>query len=206
MADFINTSDSLPVICSDFSRLEGTCCYCSAESAAQIRDAIEDQPLEAIHMIGTGDYHYISLFWLERINEDFALVLFDNHPDDQPTAFGGDMLSCGSWVAHARALPSCKGDVWIRQTDDLRGIPECGLPLYISVDLDVLSPEFARTDWDQGTMILDGLCSAIAGLRATHRIIGADICGGITEAQGGTDTDMALNAATADRIIDSLRS
>lgn len=103
----------MQVIQSDFSTLEGTNCYCSEESAARIRQAISGLPLSAVHMIGTGDYHYISLFWLERIREPFSLVLFDNHPDDQPSAFSPDTLSCGSWVAEARKLPCCIGTYWL---------------------------------------------------------------------------------------------
>ena len=204
MAHFANNPEELPLIGSDYSELEGTCCYCSAESAGRIRGSIAGLPLEAIHLIGTGDYHYISLFWAERIVEDFALVLFDNHPDDQPGAFGDDMLSCGSWVADVRSLPRCKHDVWIRDAGTAADLP-AGLPVYISVDLDVLSPEYARTDWDQGSMTLEGLCSALSALGSSHRIIGADICGGITEAQGGTEADAELNRTTAAAVASALR-
>ena len=34
------------------------------------------------------------------IEEDFALVLYDNHPDMKPPAFGG-ITSCGGWVLEA---------------------------------------------------------------------------------------------------------
>ena len=56
-------------IIADFSAFEGTNCYCSAESAERIRRAVADLPLHAFHVIGTGDYHYQTLFWLERIAE-----------------------------------------------------------------------------------------------------------------------------------------
>ena len=95
----------------DFSHLEGTNCYCSAESAAVIRQEIAGLPAAAFHCIGTGDYHYQTLFWLEKLQEPFCLVLFDNHPDDQDGAFGGELLSCGGWVAAARRLPCCRADV-----------------------------------------------------------------------------------------------
>ena len=204
MAHFEDEKINFPVIDSDFSELEGTCCYCSDGSAAQIRDAIASLPLSAIHLIGTGDYHYISLFWLERIAEPFELLLFDNHPDDQPTAFGTDILSCGSWVAGARSLPFCRATRWIRSLEDLS---DCNPdhPVYISIDLDILSTDFARTDWDQGDMTLDGLCEALAGLSASCRIIGADICGGITEAQGGRDADLELNRNTTNRITSYIK-
>lgn len=203
MPHFTSRLCDLPEIPCDFSNLEETCCYCSAESADAIRKAISGMPVKAIHLIGTGDYHYITLFWLERIDEPFSLILFDNHPDDQPAAFGG-ILSCGSWVGEARALPFCKEEIWIRTAEDLRGAVAQsgadGLPVYLSIDLDVLSPAFAHTDWDQGKMALDELCEALTLLASSRRILGADICGGISDAQGGTPEDAALNAAAVSKI------
>ena len=185
----------------DFSQLEGTNCYCCDESAAQIRSLISETPLHAIHGIGTGDYHYISLFLLEKIEEDFALVLIDNHPDDQASAFDAGMLSCGSWVKRARELPHCRADVWINGSSEKAVRAEVdieSLPVYLSIDLDALSERYARTDWNQGEMSLEELCDTLRGYIDTQRIIGADICGGITESKGGTEEDMALNAATTE--------
>lgn len=191
------------VVDSDFSALEGTNCYCSEESAAQIRQAISGLPLCAVHKIGTGDYHYITLFWLERIEEPFTLVLFDNHPDDQPTAFSPDTLSCGSWVSESRKLPHCVNSIWINTPENTWGRePVAALPgVYISIDLDVLSREYARTDWDQGTMTLDELIEAIEEIKKSSRIFGVDICGGLTPQKGATDDDLALNARTEEAII-----
>ncbi|MCR4860093.1 MAG: hypothetical protein K5910_05460 [Bacteroidales bacterium] len=185
----------------DFAGLEGTNCYCSAESAGQIRRAIANLPLGAFHEIGTGDYHYQTLFWLERIREPYVLVLFDHHPDDQDGAFGEELLSCGGWVSHARRLPLQAGDVWIRSEADfpaLSAIP--ALPVYLSLDLDVLSPDWARTDWDQGEMSLPQMCAALRELCATHRVIGVDLCGGITVQKGASPEDLALNASTGEAL------
>ena len=188
----------------DFSCFEGTNCYCAPESAERIRRAVAALPLRAVHDIGTGDYHYVSLFWLERIREPFALVLFDHHPDDQPGAFGEDLLSCGGWVAQARKLEMLRTDVWIRETKDfplLGSLPE-GLPLYLSIDLDVLSPAFARTDWDQGTMQLEELQSALRGLAVGRTLLGVDLCGGLTPGKGASPEDLALNARTGDAVLE----
>ncbi|MCR4823721.1 MAG: hypothetical protein K5849_00005, partial [Bacteroidales bacterium] len=108
----------------DFSGLQGTNCYCSAESAERIRRSVSTLPLTAFHLIGTGDYHYQTLFWLERIREPFSLVLFDHHPDDQAGAFGTDLISCGGWVADARRLPLLQSDLWIRDAADFPAL-EC---------------------------------------------------------------------------------
>lgn len=186
----------MDVVNADFSSLEGTCCYCSAESAALIRQQISATPLRALHLIGTGDYHYVSLFFLERIADPFELVLYDHHPDDQAAAFGGELLSCGSWVREARRLPMLGASYLVRHSTDLHNLSPGGLPVYISLDLDVLSPEYARTDWDQGDLTLKELQLSLDELAGRREIVGADICGGITRAQGGTDADIALNRST----------
>ena len=190
----------------DFSYLEGTNCYCSAESADRIRREIAGLPTGAFHCIGTGDYHYQTLFWLERLDEPFCLVLFDNHPDDQPGAFGGELISCGGWVATARRLPLCRADVWIRSAADfpaLDALPE--LPVYLSLDLDVLSADFARTDWDQGSMTLAELEGALRGLASRKRLLGVDLCGGHTVQKGASPEDLALNASTGEALYGIFR-
>ena len=98
----------MELVLSDFSGLEGSCCYCSGEAGAEMRKRISALPLEAVHYIGTGDYHYQTLFWLERIGRPFALLLIDNHPDDQPGAFGhvaGGRPAALSVHRHRRAFP-----------------------------------------------------------------------------------------------------
>ena len=180
--------------------LEESNCYCSAEAMNRIREAIAPLPVRSIHWIDTGDYHYISKLWMEKISEPFVLALFDNHPDDQTGAFGG-LLSCGSWVQCAReTLPTLKAD-YLNQ----RVIPE-DLPVYISVDLDVMPRQFARTDWDQGQKSLDELISDIDMIASGHRILGVDICGGLTRAKGAKAEDLAVNARTRQKLADYLSS
>ena len=193
-------------IFADFSSLEGTNCYCSAESAEQIRRTVAGLPLRAFHDIGTGDYHYQTLFWLERIAEPFSLVLFDHHPDDLDGAFGEDLLSCGGWVARARKLPFLEKDVWIRDAADfpaLAALPE--LPVYLSLDLDVLSEQYARTDWDQGAMTFHEMETALRALVSSRRILGVDLCGGNTVEKGASPEDLALNASTGEALYGIFR-
>lgn len=194
----------MELIFSDFSSIEGSCCYCSEEAGNEIRTLISPLPLKAVHYIGTGDFHYQTLFWLERLREPFSLLLIDNHPDDQPGAFGDALLSCGSWVREARKLPMLQNFSWLRRTSDYSasGLSDA-FPLYISVDLDVLPPEFARTDWDQGDMSLTELNGILSDVAARFSrgdegkgIMGVDICGGISEEKGGREADMELNRAT----------
>ena len=50
-------------------------------------------------------------------------------------------------------------------------------PVYLSIDKDALSPAYAATNWDQGSLDVAALKKIIAGLAASHKIIGVDICG-----------------------------
>ncbi len=49
--------------------------------------------------------------------------------------------------------------------------------VYFSIDKDALSPAYAATNWDQGSLDVATLKKIIAGLAASNRIIGVDICG-----------------------------
>jgi len=49
--------------------------------------------------------------------------------------------------------------------------------LYISIDKDALSPVYAATNWDQGTLTLDALKDSITALTTGRKILGIDICG-----------------------------
>ena len=49
--------------------------------------------------------------------------------------------------------------------------------VWVSIDKDVLAPQQAVTNWDQGGMSLEFLESALAILGKNRRILGADVCG-----------------------------
>jgi len=51
------------------------------------------------------------------------------------------------------------------------------IPLYISVDKDILSAEYAATNWDQGEMSAGTLAGLLRYFAEGYEIIGADICG-----------------------------
>lgn len=185
----------------DFSYIEGTQCYCSEQAAEQIRAILSRSCVETVRYIGTGDYHYISLFRAELATQAFTLILYDNHPDDQDGAFDSGMLSCGNWVKRVRELPLCRAVLWNPEADAV--LPD-DAGVFFSIDLDVLSPEFAHTNWDQGAMTLPELCSRIKAIASRSRVLGADICGGLSEAKGGTDEDKALNNAAIEAIVSCL--
>lgn len=76
----------------------GSNCYCDGDAMETLRQKLEEFDADGIHFIDSGNYHYMSRIWLEKLNTPFRLVVFDNHTDMQPPAFGG-LLSCGGWVA-----------------------------------------------------------------------------------------------------------
>lgn len=160
----------------DVSDIEGTRCYCSEDSKEQIRDLIKSLDSSAVHILGSGDYHYLSLFLQERIKEDYSLILIDNHPDDQQGAFA-EMLSCGSWVRDVRQLPHCLAVQWIDGEAQTHGMIPEGSPVYISLDLDVLDSKYILTNWNQGQLSPIQLKEKIAEIAHIHPIIAADVCG-----------------------------
>ena len=191
----------------DFQKLQGVNCYCTPEAEAAIKEKICDLPVQGIPFLDSGNYHYLSKFWLEKIQEPFSLLVFDNHTDMQEAAFFG-LLSCGSWAGevldtHELLSHICvagpglkdfreyKGQAWAKLTricreelsdgreEILREFLETDpdLPLYISIDKDVLRKEEARTNWDQGELALDQLLKLLELIFEKRKVIGADICG-----------------------------
>ena len=182
-----------------FSDLDGTECYCDEAAAEVIRRRIKPYPAEALHWIDGGDYHYVTKFWLEKLLRPFDLILLDHHSDDQPSAFGGGLLSCGGWVADARRdLPLLGESLWISQYPGPALQP--GRPVYLSIDKDVLSTEEARTNWDQGTMTLPQLEDILRAVAASREILGIDVCGGLSLSKGACGKDVDINRRADEKL------
>lgn len=204
---------SAPDMAIDLSDIEGTGGYCSKEAGAEIRKRTANLPTEGIHILDNGNYHYMSLFWLEKIKEPFELVVFDHHTDMQESSLI-PALSCGNWVLEViknGGIPVEKiyligpemSDfeqvderykdkiVFVSRKDADRlcedqksALPEIStkmsdskLPVYISVDKDVLSKKELKVNWEQGSMSADGLKSLVEMIFKTRRVIGMDLCG-----------------------------
>ena len=195
--------------------ISGTNCYCDDEAVREIKKRIKDFPVAGIHFIDSGNYHYMTRLWLERIQTPFRLLVFDNHTDMQLPAFG-DLLSCGGWIASSlEKLENLKQVILVgpdnesysqvekefkrkviflsreimgemdekstvRKLGDI--LAENDLPLYISIDKDVLAAEFAQTTWSQGDMTLQTLLECVkftmkCAEQKLFEITGVDICG-----------------------------
>ena len=73
----------------ELSDLSGCNCYCDAEASDRIRKEIQAFTGKGLHFIDSGNYHYMTRLWLEKLQIPFRLLVFDNHTDMQPPAFGG---------------------------------------------------------------------------------------------------------------------
>ena len=188
--------------------IEGTSCYCDGSAAEEIRRRIGPCLGEGgIRLIDSGDYHYMTLFTTEAISEPFTLVLFDNHPDDMAPEFG-DVISCGGWVAAMRRdRPLMEEVVAVGPGGHVPYIPRRYGSVYISIDKDILSREWARTDWSQGEYTLEELLGSVASvMESSERVLGVDICGALSAAHGATAGDFAVNLESDLALLDCIIS
>ena len=181
----------------DLSDISGTEMYIDGPAEEEIRRRIEmtgtgEQDGDAhdpvrncprltdyrLRFLDNGNYHYMSRIFASYVKVPFDLITFDNHTDDQPPAFEG-LKSCGSWRRDIAEENSClKSSVLIRKYDDFRsGYIPSELPLYISIDKDVLSDKILNTNWDQGEMSDGQLFELIEKLMKEREIIAVDVCG-----------------------------
>ncbi|MCH3973438.1 MAG: arginase family protein [Oscillospiraceae bacterium] len=185
--------------------IPGTCCYCTPQAAEELRHRLKDHSAYGIHFLDSGDYHYVTGLWLEKIQEPFHLLLFDYHSDMQPPRFPG-LFSCGGWVKDVMDHHPFLQNVCIVGPDQsafaqisekyrsrlicisLQALQEketwgqleklkTGMPVYISIDKDVMSRYFACTDWSQGQLSLQVLEKLLQIFESHCRILGIDICG-----------------------------
>mgnify|MGYP003814987951 CR=1 FL=1 len=189
----------------DCTDITGTDCYCDKDAMRILKERIAAFPPEGIHFIDSGNHHYMSKLWTDKIASPFSLVVFDHHPDMQPSLFD-DMMSCGSWVEDVLDTnPNIRKLCIVGASDELIGkvnpvysnrlifYSEKALdheeawknfsafhlnePVYISVDKDVLNRESAITNWDQGSLSLSELEKLLVIILKNEHVIGIDICG-----------------------------
>jgi hypothetical protein len=204
--------------------------------------------------LGSGDYHHLTWPLVERAaaRGRFAVLVFDNHPDNMRFPFG---IHCGSWVRKVALLPFVtrvdvlgigSADVsrthawenyiaplrrgklrywtvgvdtgwarWLGLADAFRSFdtPDALVegflaqrrmePTYLSIDKDVLSPEVARTNWDQGQLLerhLDAVIDALAG-----PLVGSDVTGDISIHHYRSGWKRRLSALDEQPAIDPLQ-
>jgi hypothetical protein len=117
------------------------------------------------------------------------------------------ITSCGGWVLEAQeTLPHLKS-VYTYGVGKEVPIDQISkdLPIYISIDKDVLCTDDAITDWDQGDMKLSTMLDMLSELCGNHKIIGVDICGdsGENAAVGGKINNLT-NATLFDFLSENI--
>ncbi|WP_294377860.1 arginase family protein [uncultured Clostridium sp.] len=183
----------------DCSDINGTSCYCDEYAEKSIKAKIENLKPYGLHFIDSGNYHYVSKFWIEKIERDFNLIVFDHHSDMQQPMFG-NILSCGSWI-----MDSLESNIHLKKVilvgvgDEEKkfinkkyedriicvdrenfNILDCEVkkyPIYISIDKDVLSEKVINTNWNQGDMNVIELEDILHKIIKNEEVIGIDICG-----------------------------
>lgn len=213
----------------DFRKLAGTDGYCSEEASIVLKRKLGEFGYEGIHFLDSGNYHYLTKFFLDQIREPFDLAVFDNHTDMQPSALL-PLLSCGNWLletlkenslVHRVCLIGPPGEApaevgeeerkklcWITREEFRKGEAEkilanvcTGYPVYFSIDKDVLRREDARTNWDQGEMKLEELCGLLRFLGSRGKVLGADICGAEIPI---TLEGKSINSRTDERLVECI--
>lgn len=187
---------------SDLRGLEGTSCYLDPESGEVLRRELARHSGEKLRFIDSGDYHYISALFADMVaGGQFTLVLMDNHPDNQEAEFPG-MLSCGSWTG-AIDNPLLEKVVifgpegFIRDVTSLRKQLSGASRAYISLDKDIMSADYSRTDWSQGEFSLDEIKEALRAVKQeAGEIIAVDVCGELSASKGGRQEDFDVNLCT----------
>ncbi|MCQ2501878.1 MAG: arginase family protein [Lachnospiraceae bacterium] len=188
-----------------FKDISGTDGYLADEAKEEIRKRIAAYRGEGIHYLDSGNYHYLSELWLEKLDRPFQLAMFDHHTDMQPSALL-PLTSCGNWLLESLELNPNLKKVWLigpPESSFLELDPEDrkrvswiseehandgnieellegfdpDLPIYLSVDKDVLAESVLSTNWDQGSMTLDRMEEWIRCFRQKGHVIGMDLCG-----------------------------
>lgn len=91
----INTKSLLP-----FERMARL--WCSASAFKKVSSAMQLPNLNQFTLLGSGDFHHLTLALLQQHQTPFTLVLFDNHPDWMRPPH---QYHCGTWVYAAARLP-----------------------------------------------------------------------------------------------------
>ena len=203
--------------------IPGTNCYCDEEAAREIERRTYGIPERSLRYIDSGNYHYVSFLLAEQVRFPFNLLVFDHHTDMQRPQFG-EILSCGGWIRYLINNNSWLNKVILvgpskedfEETEEnlkektvlisepaadeeriIRSMETSGnLPLYISVDKDILRPEDAQTTWTQGNMkgtTLLVLLDAAVRMSGKENVIALDICGESSPEDGNSEPNDRMN-------------
>lgn len=198
--EFAANSHFVHINCED---IQGTKCILSREACREINRRIGRFGARGIHFIDSGDYHYMTKLWTDKIHEPFTLILVDHHTDMQPSQVP-EIITCGDWVNSV-----IDGNKYLKQII-LLGMPRKSIEqipqryrkhvdyidkpqfmeilsgrlslnimgkAYLSIDKDVLNEQNAVTNWDQGQATVAELQQFVSLLLEKEKVMGIDVCG-----------------------------
>ena len=129
----------------------------------------ENKFIGNVVIIGVADH------LVEEIREELSQAGDTSTLDKVTFIKESEIRETGSPTSFSRTPSS-----FSRMRESLRSPTESGMTegrIYLSIDKDALSPAYAATNWDQGSLDVAALKDIIAGLATSHKIIGVDICG-----------------------------
>lgn len=180
--DYESFASSQEIVHVDCRELNGVDCYCDEDGRKELRQLLAPYPAKALHFIDSGDYHYLTEYWVSKLQEPFSLIVLDHHPDMQQPQWKG-VVSCGGWVTDVLEKNTfVRNIIIVGASDELISQVPAHLrkkvmfysqaeidhhqawpskagklihePVYISIDKDVLRKQDAITDWSNGDMTL----------------------------------------------------
>lgn len=173
--------------CIDLKSLPSTKYMCSKKVLDSISEKIKKVE-NSLFFLGAGEYHHFSYILLKKINKTFSLIVIDKHVDYSNSYPG--FITCGSWLKDAAGLNQI-AEIFVLSEDkknvnsskikilsplDYKKIKP-DLPIYISIDKDILTKSSINTTWDQGHCKPKTLIEIVSHFSSAFEIVGADICG-----------------------------
>lgn len=121
----------------------------------------------------------------------------------------GELIGKVTWISEEEFLHNVEKPDWIQKfcgqyEENVAGNDgKVPLPLYISIDKDVLPESEGKTNWDQGNVALDQILHFIdAYMQQTpnRQLLGVDICG--EDPETDSEEAQAVCRGTSERICD----
>lgn len=200
--EFTNNKSSLTWI--DCSDITGCDMYVTYEAEKKIGERIDAAGIHGIHFLDSGNYHYVTKIMTDRVRKNFSLVVIDHHTDMQKPMIDG-MMSCGDWAEKVlsdnpylcqliligpdekdiglidnnseKLITVSAQEIRNNQTGCAIKRIDTSVPVYISIDKDVLDESISETNWSQGHMKLGTLESILENIIREQSVLGIDICG-----------------------------
>jgi len=164
----------------------------------KIWERVKKIPENSLVFLGSGDFHHISSLLIRRLREPVSVIHFDSHHDFTLLPLP---LNCGSWVARTASNSFVKKHVIIGARFSVFSMASYALKfarqsrialykgdssiianlptkkVYITIDKDCLTKDYALTNWNEGSMTLPEMLRLLRIIKDNAEIVGVDITG-----------------------------